>query len=214
MLQRLHGRETYRTLYVPQPLSILDEDADEELLAILARDRGDYAHYGPGYFIDADAWWALEQRNNPMPYGLYAEKRRQDMEAYQAREEERREARREAYRRQREREQAEWPQREAEWRQRVDEINRRSDAFAEQARAHLRQEWVDMLQQAADGCRGTCYDTLVADLERDIATIRNWPPEQMPGHLDRARFNQELGRRKAWIDQMKEQADGTQTATL
>ena len=169
MLHRHRGREVLPE-HVPQPFSILDEDADDELLAILARDRGEYAHYGRGYFIDADAWWALEQRNNPMPYRLYAEKRRHELEAYQAREDERK----------------------------------------AKARARQRQEWIDMLEQAAAECRGTCYDDLVADLERDAATIRSWPPEQIPGHLDRTRFNQELVRRKEWIDRRdQERSNGT-----
>jgi hypothetical protein len=64
-----------------------------------------------------------------------------------------------------------------------------------------RAAWIALLEQTADEVRGTRYDSLLAGLERDIATIRDWPPsEPFPWRLDVTLFH-------ATSRQLREQID-------
>ena len=151
----------------------LEEDADEILLAVLARDVSI-----PGFHFDP-----------PSPNGDGVGKAWEHWAEHRQR----------LLKRDRMRWQA---QCSAEWRQYreavalpvvspEEELRRRqaNEAFAAKAHAAIRQEWLDLLQQTIDTLRADPrYRHLTGGMERDMATIREHPPGPLPWRLDRHAF--------------------------
>ena len=71
----------------------------------------------------------------------------------------------------------------------------------------IRAEWIALLQQAADEVRGTRYASLLAGIERDIATIRDHPPGPLPWRLDRALFHETSRQLRGQIDERQQTTD-------
>jgi hypothetical protein len=195
-----HWQLRDRPEILPHPISILDEDADEELLALLARDHGQYVHYGPPYYIDPETWWSREQRRNPMPIRLWAEWHQQEMEAYRRRMAEQREQQRaaEAERRRKA---------EVAWVAHVEEINRRSAELAQQAEALWKQqraEWTGLLihtiVQLEQMPAASRYQPIIARLRESIHSIETAPPGPLQWRLDRNIFQHQLREAMQEID--------------
>lgn len=179
-------------------LTILDADADEELLAIMARDGASPVHYESGYYLDGGEWWDNYRKRNPLPWREYAELIRQKHEEKRARNQARWE---EAQRR---RELAKQKQREDYERRKAERAERDAE-YAQQVAAHhqaIRDEWVAMFQQAIFECQQhPRYTRLLPNLLRDVAMIVDAPPGPLPWRLDKTIFWHTFAQLKADIDQ-------------
>lgn len=156
------------------PLEIPDEDADEVLLELLLRDSA------------AAAWRVVklsraelrERRRNGQPSRLVLaehDERDRQQRADDA-------ARHAASMAEQRRQQDERQRMRAE-------SQRKFEAEREAMLAHLRQEWIDLLEAMGRQLAAVPrYRHLVAGVERDIAMIRDAPPGPLPWRLDRQTF--------------------------
>jgi hypothetical protein len=152
---------------------ILDEDADEELLALLERDSdpGDYPErrYYTGRDNDPPLTPEERERNRRLRVVELAE-----------------------YAAQQERWVAEYAAQQARWKE------QRAAAEVEFKRqvADQRLAWETMLVDAVERVRNTPHAArMLPDLERDLATLRSFPPGPIPWMLNAERFEAEFQRR-------------------
>jgi hypothetical protein len=171
---------------------ILDEDADEELLALLGRDSDpeDYPerHEYDGRDRDPPLTFAERERNRRL--------REIELAKYAA-QQERWKAERE---RDGERRGALAKERAAQRRAESNAELRAANAAAREAYRQRCQDersmWEGMLIGAAERVRGTPHEArMLPDLERDLATIRSFPPGPIPWMLNAERFEAEFQRR-------------------
>lgn len=182
-------------------LHILDDDADEELLRIMARDGASPVHYESGEYLDGGEWWDNYRKRNPLPWSVYAEIIRQKHAERRAKQQARWEEVERRRKLAKEKQREYYARLKAEREQRDAEYARQVEALVAAENQAIRDEWVAMFRQAINECQQhPRYGGLIPNLERDVAMIVDAPPGPLPWRLSKNIFWDTFARLKAEID--------------